>query len=196
MVREELVEIFDALTADPPIMYSIEKAYGAYERRGCPAGRVYDCETGDLPLHAALKHHADLEIVEYLYRKDEDSVRMQNKSNLLPIHLACNGPWSSVKVVEFLIGRWESSIRMGTMIGNLPIHVACIARAPIAVVRFLHQRDPRTLLIKNRRGQTPLQCAANEDKKPALPHVVKLLGGDTEELTTHMTVTTGDEDHE
>merc|ERR1712157_294843 len=138
---------------------------------------------GDLPLHTVCKHKVDdIEIVQFLYDKDPDSIKLQNEQRLLPIHLACNGPDSHVEIVKFLHEKWNESIKMGTGIGNLPIHVACVSRAPITIVRYLKEQSPKTLMIANRKKQTPLDCAKNEDKKPALPQVVKLLGGDTEEL--------------
>lgn len=167
-------EIFEACSSDPPLLYSVKLAY---EKLKIKEG-ILDTTTGNTPLHTALMYGADLELVQYLVSIDKSWVKTTNFKRLSPIHLACNGPNSSVEIVSFLVDQWEGSLRVGTGLGNLPLHVACASRAPLSLVRYLLEKHDRAKFVLNKHRQTPLDCAMSEDKKPALPHVVAFLGGD------------------
>merc|ERR1712176_52439 len=76
--------------------------------------------------------------------------------------------------------QWQRSLKKCTLVGNVPLHVACISRAPLSVVRYLAQQYNLAKTMRNRKKQTPLDCAVSESNgKAILPHVVKFLDGDT-----------------
>lgn len=172
-------EIFDACSCVPPNVDAVKLAYERVCERlnKSKVKKVVDRDSGDTPLHVALMHGADRELVEYLISTDKGMVKQPNFRMLLPIHLACNGENSSLEVVRLLTELWTGSLKKCTGMGNLPLHVACVSRAPLSVVRYLTEQSERAKRTLNRKKQTPLDCAMSEDKGRAiLPDVVEFLG--------------------
>merc|ERR1712003_164704 len=124
----------------------------------------------------------DLELVKYLVSIDKKMVTTPNFNVILPIHLACNGPNSSLEIVSFLTEQWQESLEKCTLQGNVPLHVACASRAPLPVVRYLVQQYELAKTMPNRKRQTPLGCAMSENNRKAiLPHVVRFLDDDSDD---------------
>lgn len=166
-------EIFEACSANPPNLDSVKLAIKRLKRK-----EVLHVVTGDTPLHVALMHGADLELVEYLVSINKSMVKTPNLKMILPIHLACNGPNASAEIVSFLVDQWNDSLKKCTLLGNVPLHVACATRAPLSVVRYLSQQHDCAKTTFNRKKQTPMDCALSEDKGKAILDVVKFLRGD------------------
>lgn len=118
---------------------------------------------GRLPLHHALDANqgATLSLVTHLVEAYHDSIdeSIEWKGNAL--HIACKGN-ASFEIIKFLVDKNSSSVHAESGDhGRLPIHNACIARAPISVVKYLHDCYPDSLRHKDQHGLVPLQYACS-----------------------------------
>lgn len=77
------------------------------------------------------------------------------------VHMACR--MGSAAVIQFFLQEAGVSIRIRDDLGRTPLHDACWAREPnFDLVRILLQTDPDLILIRDKRGHSPLSYVRRE----------------------------------
>jgi len=117
-----------------------------------------------LPIHRCVQSRSNpnvLELVSILLEADPQQVQEASKRRL-PIHLAARaGP------VEVLRALYECGHKLGKVPELISVVFHAVDFENLAGVRFLHGLEPGLLLRRDRRGRTPLYCAAtNAEGEP------------------------------
>ncbi len=121
---------------------------------------------GWTPLHYACAYHSqDYEFIKTIIKYCPGAVKIANKNNLYPIHLAClHNP--SVKVIELLLiyDPDKETLKMRSEHHEfLPLHFACSNRnTSIEVIRSLVLAYSRAVSKEGKIGCTPLRIAVAE----------------------------------
>jgi ankyrin repeat protein len=121
---------------------------------GIEAGRADSY--GNTALHLAAANGRD-HLVRQLTNVDARLVHSVNRDGDTPLHLAAaNGNLGSAKILESKGANTEKKNNEQ----NTPLHLAA-ANGHENMVRWLAEKDPRTMRITNRHGDLPIHLAAN-----------------------------------
>lgn len=100
-----------------------------------------------------------VELAEWLLDKtSEDTIRMVNEEQSLPLHLAVHHR-SPMPVLQLLIDHYPEALICKDKAGNVPLHKAFQNWTAVPVLVRLAQENHRALSKKNKRGRTPEACA-------------------------------------
>jgi hypothetical protein len=103
----------------------------------------------------------DVETVKSLHAQGK-SMNACNRFGESLLHMACRRGF--VDLVEFLLITCKLSVRILDDCGRTPLHDACWNPTPqLQICKWLIERDPSLLLVKDKRGSTPFQYARPED---------------------------------
>ena len=102
----------------------------------------------------------NIEKLRELY-KNGTSLQSCNRFGESLVHMACRRGFTDV--VEFLITEASISVNIRDDFGRTPLHDACWTSQPnLALVDTLIRKEPRLLLMSDKRGYTPFQYARKE----------------------------------
>jgi hypothetical protein len=103
----------------------------------------------------------DLETLRSLHAGGK-SMNACNRFGESLLHIACRRGF--VDMVQFLLDTCGLSVRILDDCGRTPLHDACWNPTPqLEICKWLIERDPSLLLVKDKRGSTPFQYARPED---------------------------------
>lgn len=113
-----------------------------------------------LPIHVAVSLNPPGDVIEALIKPWPKSLSgRETMYGRLPLHFACT-EGASVDVVQHLLtGKARFCAQCRDKDGMLPIHLACISGAKVATIELLLNAFPQSVLLKDGRGNTPLQLA-------------------------------------
>ena len=140
--------------AELPVLQALVKAW----KGGCTHVTARDFET---PLHLACLRNLSPESIACLGDAYPRAMRMPNRQNDLPIHLACQQHPQKLQVIQYLVDGYPQCLIKKGKRGYLPLHVALSHRASLAVVQALTTAETATL--QNREGETALHIAVSND---------------------------------
>ncbi|KAF0693989.1 Aste57867_15102 [Aphanomyces stellatus] len=130
--------------------------------------------SGDLPLHFAIRHHLDLNVILAFLHGHTDVITKGNTAGYTPLHLACRD-YPSAPLLEALLTvphGLDACQRPTTGSHFTPLHLAVHHNAPLPVLRTLLDACPAALLQRNRRRNTPfhdaITLAATRDTRAVL----------------------------
>ena len=103
-------------------------------------------ETGQLPLHRALKNNAPLGSIKLLTRANPAAVQVSDQNGAHPLHIACK--LSSVKVVKFLVELDGDTLNNVDANDDSPLHYAC-RRGNLGIVKYLLQANAPSISDRN-----------------------------------------------
>jgi len=121
----------------------------------------------DLPFHGAC-YRGRPDTIEYLFGLYPECLNIRNDNGYLPIHKAAFNPRKDTsKIVKFLLihdpdclSKPIESTSFGNIYrqgnGALPLHIVCSSRDESNVTELLYDLYPEAILIRNGRGQLPI----------------------------------------
>jgi len=130
--RQVEVSLFVACSETPPDLETVQALISEY-----PAATKALNGDGAVPLHVALSHGASLEVVQYMVRKDAESVLQRDHLRWCPLHCAVAHQEADLEVVKFLTKEWPHANSQGTIEGQVPLHLACGNQASMEVVQYV-----------------------------------------------------------
>lgn len=104
------------------------------------AKHTFDRRCG-LPLHAACRYRASLQVIHHLIKTYPDAARTKNKDGWLPIHFSCSYG-GSLTTVQYLLTACPSSLYERTShYYEYPMHLAAGKQnANIEIVKYIQAR--------------------------------------------------------
>ena len=112
---------------------------------------------------------ADIEFLQK-YHSEGNSLNICNRFGESVLHLACRK--QLVSVVDFLLNVAGVPVRVCDDYGRTPMHDACWTSEPnFEVVDLILEKCPDLLLVKDKRGHTPLFYARREHWAKWLRHL-------------------------
>ena len=111
---------------------------------------------GDTPLHIACKH-GQVEFVKYLTEQCMCDPSIENRSNELSVHYACQHSLEMVELVS------DCDLESKTSDGVTPLHIACLHRK-LDIVRYLIERKKCSPDLETSDGLTLLDYACGKTR--------------------------------
>lgn len=137
--------------------------------RGLSIVTARDYET---PLHLACLRNLSVECVACLAEAYPRALKMANRQNDLPLHLACRQHPQQRTVIEYLVNACPDTLIKKGKKGACPLHVALASRASLPVVQVLTSAE--TSSMQNREGDTAVHIAvANDFDLSVLLHLLE-----------------------
>ncbi len=130
---------------------------------------------GYSPLHLACENGSSLEVIESLLEVSPptNGIVGTNEKDLTPLHIACSNS-ASKAIIKALIDHCPEAADHFDHDGQLPLHHAVQACVTNGIIELLVSAFPRSIEIKNDRGQTAFRIA----KRKHMPRcILDLLDG-------------------
>ena len=112
-------------------------------------------ESGQLPLHIALRDNATLGSIKLLVKGNPSAVQTLDNSGILPLHLACQHHHSP-SVVEYLVGVSSLAVKMKDLCQNTLLHFACRGANHAVITFLLEKYDAAFVSTRNSHKQLPI----------------------------------------
>ncbi len=112
-------------------------------------------ESGQLPLHRALRDNATLGSIKLLVKGNPSAVQTVDNSGTLSVHLACQHH-GSPSVVEYLIDLNSSTLEMKDRWQNTVLHHACRGANHVMIAFLLEKYDAAFVSTNNSSKQLPI----------------------------------------
>ena len=112
-------------------------------------------ESGQLPLHVALRDNATLGSIKLLVKGNPSALQTVDNSGTLPLHVACQHHHSP-SVVEYLIGLNSSTLEMKDRWQNTVLHFACHGANHAMIAFLLEKYDAAFVSTRNSSKQLPI----------------------------------------
>ena len=114
-------------------------------------------ESGQLPLHVALRDNATLGSIKLLVKGNPSAITSFDIRGMTPMHVACQHH-KSPKVVEYLIGRLQSSTCLCAtdFDHNTLLHHACIGTNHNIITLLLTNHDAASVSKRNVYNKLPI----------------------------------------
>lgn len=122
------------------------------------------------PTHYACMFNASLDVVQWLVKKNPDSLKLTNEdASMTPLHLACLYE-TDYETIAFLTHRCPEATKMVDMHGRTPLHWACCVEEPwLEIIEDLTEVNPDACLVRDEeKGATPLMYAIRVHAEPAI----------------------------
>ena len=147
-----------------------------------PCKTYFDCNamngSGDTPLHMAIKKKPTVSYIDVFIKQMKCKTDVMNKSNNLPLHIACRGFIVHLKVLKILSSELsEDQLSLQNSDGNTALHelLECSHNYHCSgnlshSIQLLARKMPN-LSICNKKGKQPIHLACRHQRV----HVVKTL---------------------
>jgi hypothetical protein len=112
-------------------------------------------ESGQLPLHVALRDNAALGSIKLLVKGNPSAIQTLDDSGILPLHLACQHHHSP-SVVEYMIDLRSSTLEMKDRWQNTVLHFACRGANHVMIAFLLEKYDAAFVSTRNSHKQLPI----------------------------------------
>ena len=146
-------------------------------------------DNGSLPIHNACLRNCRVDTLEYLLEVYPESLHIRNGNGYLPIHLACHRPGENTSgIIQFMLIRDPECLSKPVVSddfdndysevnGSLPLHVVCDSEEKPRddVARLLFDLYPEAILIRNEKGQLPIDVLRSRDGE--LPTTINSVTG-------------------
>ena len=124
---------------------------------------------GCLPFHHACKNGRP-DTVEYLFKLYPEAVHIRDINECLPIHYAVSSPNEKTpNIIKFLVTHdpecVSKIISHNEGNGALPLHIVCNFWDKSNVTELLYDLYPEAILIRNRRGQLPIDIVRSRENE-------------------------------
>lgn len=103
-------------------------------------------ETGQLPLHRALKVNASLGSIKLLITGNPAALDVADRNGGYPVHIACK--FSSAKVVKYLVEFAKDTLNNDDANKDSPLHYACRG-GNLGIVKYLLQANVPSVSDRN-----------------------------------------------
>lgn len=129
--------------------------------------RAVAAESGRTPLHAAIIHDAERDVVAFLADRSRDAslLGIQDMDGCLPLHHSAVRVEWSLEIVTILVEMSPHSVRASDARGRLPVHVAAAVNWPWwemrPTVKYLVEQCPESLQVRDGDGNLPLHAAVS-----------------------------------
>ena len=121
---------------------------------------------GDLPLHLAIRHGADLAVVDLVLAKHPEGVKARAADGDLPLHCALRAtraskrtPETQLALVRLLLDGYSDALRLVDADGSLPLHLALDFGAANEVAALLLREHEGAAWQEDGKGRLPLHIA-------------------------------------
>jgi ankyrin repeat protein len=118
-------------------------------------------ESGQLPLHRALRDNATLGSIKLLVKGNPSATRNVDNRGMIPLHVACQH--HSPSVVEYLIDLNSSTLKMKDLCQNTALHHACRGSNHVMIAFLLEKYDAAFVASKNSHMQIPIDLLFYSD---------------------------------
>jgi hypothetical protein len=153
-------------------------------------------ESGQLPLHRALRDNVTLGSVKLLVRGNLSAVQIQtiDDSGALPLHIACQHH-DSASVVQYLLGLHATTLRAVDFDNNTALHYACRGVKHTTIGLLLEKYDAASVSKRNAQNKLPIDLLWESDvvrDKECIEYtesVYRLLRAYPETMMANMTMT-------
>jgi ankyrin repeat protein len=112
-------------------------------------------ESGQLPLHRALRDNVTLGSIKLLVRGNPSAVQTSDNSGALPLLIACQYH-DSAKVVQYLIGLVKINFNAVDREGNSLLHYACHGAKYNTIALLLNEYDAVSVSKRNAQNKLPI----------------------------------------
>jgi len=112
-------------------------------------------ESGQLPLHVALRDNVTLGSIKLLVKGNPSATRNFDNRGMIPLHVACQHHCSP-SVVEYMIGLRSSALEMEDRWQNTLLHFACRGANHVMIAFLLEKYDAAFVSTRNSSKQLPI----------------------------------------
>jgi ankyrin repeat protein len=112
-------------------------------------------ESGQLPLHVALRDNVTLGSIKLLVKGNPSATRNFDDRGMIPLHVACQHHHSP-SVVEYMIGLRSSALEMEDRWQHTLLHFACRGANHVMIAFLLDKYDAAFVSTRNSSNQLPI----------------------------------------
>jgi ankyrin repeat protein len=120
-------------------------------------------ESGQLPLHRALRDNVTLGSIKLLVRGNPSAVETTDNSGALPLLIACQHH-DSANVVQYLIGLVKITFNAVDREGNSLLHYACRGAKHNTIGLLLEKYDAVSVSKRNAQNKLPIDLLWESDR--------------------------------